>query len=426
MSDHDGGTLMREAGASADPVPSAGAGDRPTVRDTAIALTVFLLARALSAVFLLLAAPAQVALTDSPDHHVEGSLPASPGYWDVVTNWDGQWYETIATHGYRTDPALFGPPAQRNEMAFFPVYPMLCRGVMAVTGASFGVAASLVSLVAGALAVVLLARWLVRTRGRLVAHLAVAGLAVFPTAVVFQTAYTESLALLLLVVVLTALAGRRWAVLWGALLVLGLTRPVLAPVALYLLVLAWRAHRAPAGDERRADVRPLLVSVGVAGLATAAWPVTVAVLTGIPTAFTDTMAAWVKAGGLRGGWVAGIWQLVGPAAALALVLVGGALAWVRSRRPRPDRPADGLGTWGPLYLGYVLLTTTINPSILRYSLLTLVPAEPTRRAVTAPLARFGTRGVVVAAGAVLLVEVLLQWWWVRALWVIPGAPVLPP
>lgn len=398
----------------------------PSARDVVIAVLVFAAARVVSAVFLVISAPSQGAFSDSPGFHVEGTLPASPGYWDVITNWDGQWYETIARHGYRTDPEVFGPPAVRNESAFFPLYPLLCRLVMVVTGAEFGVAAGLLSLAFAAAAFALLVRWLVRTRGRLTAHLAVAGLAFFPTAVVFQAAYTESLALLVLVVALVAVEQRRWPVLWLAILTLGFTRPVVAPIALFLAFLAWRAWRAPAEDGRRRDVRPLLASVVVAGVAAAAWPVTVAVLTGIPTAFTDTMQAWVRAGGVRGGWVAGIWQLVSPAAAVSIVAVGTALAWVRFRRADRFRAPDNLGAWGSAYLGYILLTTTINPSLFRYLLLVLVPTEPLRRITTAALSRHGKRDVVAAAMVVLTLELWLQWWWIDSIWVISGDPVLPP
>ena len=398
----------------------------PTRADTAILLAVFVVARAISALLLVSAAPHQGALVDSPTLHVDGTLPASPGYWDVITNWDGQWYETIARHGYRTDPELFGPPAQRNELAFYPVYPLLVRGLMALTGLEFGVAAGLLSLAAGALGVVLLGRWLVRTRGRTTAHLAVAGLCAFPTAPVFQAAYTESLALLLLVVSLVAVTSRRYPLAVLAITVLGFTRPVTAPLAVLLALWAVRAWRAPRDDPRRADRAGLTATAVAAGAASAAWPVTVALMTGIPSAFPDTMQAWVKAGGVRGGWVAGIWQLVGPLAATALVVVTVAYVLVRARRHGRDRPPDGLWSWGAVYLSYVVLTTTIGTSALRYALLTLVPTEPVRRALTSALGRRPRAAVAAAAVVVLAVELAGQAWWVRSIFVISGGPGLTP
>ena len=133
-----------------------------------------------------------------------------------------------------------------------------------------------------ALGVVLLGRWLVRTRGRTTAHLAVAGLCAFPTAPVFQAAYTESLALLLLVVSLVAVTSRRYPLAVLAITVLGFTRPVTAPLAVLLALWAVRAWRAPRDDPRRADRAGLTATAVAAGAASAAWPVTVALMTGIP------------------------------------------------------------------------------------------------------------------------------------------------
>ncbi len=124
--------------------------------------------------------------------------------------------------------------------------------------------------------------------------------------------------------------------------------------------------------------------------------------------------------------MAGIWQLVGPAAALSLVVLALALVVVRTRRDDRFRAADDLGTWGGVYLGYVLLTTTVSPSLFRYALLVLVPLEPLRRALTAALRRTGTLGVVGVALVLLGLELGLQWWWVRTLWVVADAPVLAP
>ncbi len=421
--------------AHADPRVSPGpvAALRPVVAvatrfDTLVAVAVFLAARAVSAVFLVASAPHQIALTDSPTYHVEGTSPAAPGYWQVITNWDGQWYETIARHGYPDDPSVLGPPAQRNPYAFSPLYPFLCRAVMAVTGAEFGVAGGLLSLAAGAVGCALLARWLVATRGRLTAHLAVAGLVCFPTAVLFQATYTESLALAVLVPTLRAIHEERWRPAAGLLVVLAVTRPILAPLALLLglaLLVALRHRDDPAA---RARVRPLTLLTVLAGACTLAWPVAVAVMTGVPTAYFDTMRAWVRAGGLGGGWVGGLAQLVGPALVALLVATALAFAVVRLRRPGRFHSPDGLGPWGASYLGYVLMTTTVNPSLARYALLTLVPVEPLRRVLTGPLDRaVRSRGrVLVGVGALLTVELAVQLWWVRTLFVVTSPVALPP
>jgi hypothetical protein len=56
------------------------------------------------------------------------------GVADAMCHWDCAWYEQIALHGYggppRATPADFG----QASWAFFPLYPLLIRGVMGVTG----------------------------------------------------------------------------------------------------------------------------------------------------------------------------------------------------------------------------------------------------------------------------------------------------
>jgi hypothetical protein len=65
-------------------------------------LTIFALTRLYGVVIIALAARHQVALP-SPHHpgiYQFTAHPDSPGYLALITNWDGQWYERIATDGY--------------------------------------------------------------------------------------------------------------------------------------------------------------------------------------------------------------------------------------------------------------------------------------------------------------------------------------
>ncbi len=71
-------------------------------------------------------------------------------YLHVIANWDGQWYRLIASHGYPSHAAGRRMASlQQNAWAFYPVFPLLVRLVM-ITGVSFGLAASVVSLACGA------------------------------------------------------------------------------------------------------------------------------------------------------------------------------------------------------------------------------------------------------------------------------------
>ena len=103
-------------------------------------------------------------------YYVHSPMQASPGYLSVITNWDGQWYESIAEEGYRS-PAADDPQAAsaRWAWAFLPLFPLTCRAVMQLTGLSFSVAATAINLVAGAVAVILLHRLLEQQGGRVLA-----------------------------------------------------------------------------------------------------------------------------------------------------------------------------------------------------------------------------------------------------------------
>ena len=209
-------------------------------------LAVYAVSRAVSALFIVVAARAQVAVPASlPSYHstVAGQIPAR--YRDVAVNWDAQWYWDIVLHGY-PDTAL-GPdglPVQ-TSLAFFPLYPMLCRFVGQLTGLDFSVVGPTVSLLLGAAAVVMVYRLVAAAVGADRAFLTVVLLCTTMAAPVFQIAYTESLGLLLVATALYLLQQRRyrWALL--PVLLLGLTRNITAVLAaVVLLHWAVRVHRA--------------------------------------------------------------------------------------------------------------------------------------------------------------------------------------
>lgn len=233
-------------------------------------------------------------------HQDPGGIPGGPAsggavsYWDVTRMWDGEWYRKIATGGY---PQVVPRDAQgsvlQSELAFYPLYPILVRLGMGLTGGSFAVAGSLLSLVLGGVAVVLMAKLLAPRVGALAAICGVAVLASAPPSPTLQMAYTESLAMVLLCGLLLALERRRWSMAAALALTLGLARPVAAPLALVALVVVlqrWRGRR-EAGVERRE-----WISMGALVLACAAsgalWPLLTWFMTGERNAYTATMGAW--------------------------------------------------------------------------------------------------------------------------------------
>ena len=175
--------------------PGADTGRRWSVR---IPLGIFLLTRLVDGLMIAWFAREQVASGSIRGWFVVHPTPASPGYLTALTNFDGQWYQQIAEHGYPTVLRRWSRGAE--PWAFYPLYPSLVRGLMELTGLPFAAAATLVSMTCGAVAVCLLYRLLLRTGGRFTATATVLALCVYPAAPILQAAYTESLALLVIAV----------------------------------------------------------------------------------------------------------------------------------------------------------------------------------------------------------------------------------
>jgi hypothetical protein len=177
--------------------------------------------------------------------------------------WDAGWFLRVAVDGY---PHAYTFDAnhvlQGNELAFFPVYPMLIRGFAALglgaQNAALGVAWA--ASIAAAVALHLLGTTLYgkRTGWALVAIVCSA-----PVSVVLSMAYSEALFLALVAGMLVAAHRQVW---WAAGLLglaAALTRPTGAAAALALVVAAIMAVRR---DPWR-PWRPLLAAgVALAGV----------------------------------------------------------------------------------------------------------------------------------------------------------------
>lgn len=185
---------------------------------------------------------------------------------EVFTVWDGRWYERIANGGYPTSVpqgdfyAGTGRQVQ-SSVAFFPLYPVMVRGLDTILPGGADVAGVVLSFIIGAVATVLV--WMVadKVAGRPVADRAAVLFAFSPGAFVLSLVYAEGLLVALAAGCLLALLHRRW-VLAGVLAALATaTRPNATAVA---LACAWAAgvaiwkHR-----EWRAVVAPALAPVGM-------------------------------------------------------------------------------------------------------------------------------------------------------------------
>ena len=378
----------------------------------AVPLAVYALARLVSGVVLSLAARSQPELTDDPGWHVEGTRPASPSYWEVLANWDGQWFKTIALHGY---PEVdVSDSIGQTALPFPPGYPAVIRALMWVTGGSFEVVGATTSLVLGAVAVLLLYRWLISTRGLVAATSAVAVLSFFPSAPILQADYSESAAMVLLVVALRAAVERRWTLLLGVAVLLTFTRPIVLPLAAFVVLLEIRRlANAPRG-ERRPDAQAMGVAAGL-GVISLGWPATVSLMTGRVTGYADVLAAWSRDGSTAESWVVGVWSQGHPALAVVIVLLVLGLAVVRWRHRTDPLPEDRIGTWAAVYLLFMLVATPIGTGIFRHALLTLVPFAPL---ATRPEPGAATRRRLWVVGVVVVVELVLQYVWITEVFVV--------
>ena len=184
----------------------------------------------------------------------------------VITVWDGRWYEKIALHGYPvTVPqadfyAGTGRQAQA-AVAFFPLYPLLVRALDRVLPGGADVAGVVLSLLLGAVATVLV--WILaeKVADHRVADRAAILFAFSPGAFVLSLVYAEGLLIVLAAGCLLALLERRW-VLAGVLAALAsASRPNATAV---MFACAWAAGWAVLKDrDWRSLVAPLLAPVGM-------------------------------------------------------------------------------------------------------------------------------------------------------------------
>jgi Mannosyltransferase (PIG-V) len=212
-------------------------------------------------------------------------LVASP-----LARWDAVWYLSIANGGYES--------AESARHAFFPLYPLLARGVGELGGGGAGavlLGAYVVALLAFLAALVLLHRLTTLELGRRAAWPALLLLCVFPASLYFGAPYSESLFLLCSVGAFYAARTDRWA--WAGIAAAGAsaTRSAGILLLLPLALLYFQGRRRP-----RADV--LWLALAPAGLV--AYAAYLGIAYGDPLSFSHVQEFWSRtfAGPLVGAW----------------------------------------------------------------------------------------------------------------------------
>jgi hypothetical protein len=205
-------------------------------------------------------------------------------FWDTFARYDSGWYHGIASQGY------VYAEGGRNNLAFFPLYPMLMRAGGWLLGArqeDFYFAGIVVSWLAFAGAMVLLYRLARLDLDERAAERAVLYTAIFPFAYFFGVVYSESLFLLTLVATTFALRTKRW--VWAALAGAAMTATRVTGV-IALPGLAWIAWRAAAGDRReqwKAAAAIVGCTTGFVGYCAYNY-----VLSGTPFAWYEAITRW--------------------------------------------------------------------------------------------------------------------------------------
>lgn len=299
---------------------------------------------------------------------------------------------------------------------------------MFIARIEFPLAATVLSLVCGAIAVVVLYGMVRDWMDDYAAATPVLSLCCFPSAPVFQVAYTESMSLLVVVLALRALSTQRhgWFLTCAALL--SVTRPLLLPLGLLaaaVWVLRWRRRDVVEFPRRERVIAAVACAVCVAMVGV--WPTIAAVATRNPLAFTETMAAWPTNKSLGGPAVNWLTLAVANPAIIGAfvlpVLVLVAYAAVR-------RTAMALSTtarwWAPIYMVYMFAATKPSAGILRYILLAIFPLAP----LLEPRTTSGNRADAVMQWVIPAVlaaaGIVGQYYWVMKVFTIDQSPLVQP
>ena len=208
------------------------------------------------------------------------ALALKPTVW-TLDRWDGRWYRMVARGGYLL------VPGRQSDPAFFPLYPILLRGVHAA-GVGWGIAGPLLSNGALLLGLGLFYALTREIFSEQLARRSTIYLALFPLSYVFSMAYPESVVLVLLTAASLAGLRRRW---WLAAICAGaaaLARPEGLFLAFPLAEIAWRQRQSLSPARRGAALAAVLAPVA----AIASYSLYLATVLHDPLAWSQAERAW--------------------------------------------------------------------------------------------------------------------------------------
>ncbi len=163
---------------------------------------------------------------------------------------DALWYERIAAHGYVWDPSQ---PELKQDIAFFPLWPLMARLVLACVGSPYAARCVMVGLAAcfACFSILAFHRLALRLLPAPTARLATLLFALYPGASFLLLSYPTGLMNLLCILALLALMDGRF---WEAAACSGLVTAI-GPLGLGTALTVWACAAARASGNAEATVR---------------------------------------------------------------------------------------------------------------------------------------------------------------------------
>jgi hypothetical protein len=156
---------------------------------------------------------------------------------EAISNYDGTYYRLIATTGYPADLPTGPRGIDQNSTAFFPLFPKMVAALIHL-GIPFTLGATIINLVAGATAILLIDVIVRSFSTARIALIAAITWTVQPAAFALSMTYSESLFVALSAGAVLALLRRRWLVAGVLTALAWTTRPSGAALALALGLVA--------------------------------------------------------------------------------------------------------------------------------------------------------------------------------------------
>jgi hypothetical protein len=334
----------------------------------------------------------------------------APDFFTFSGSWDASFYRRIAEGGYpRTLPTDAEGRVLPNPWAFLPVYPMVVRAAMTVTGLPFDPVGVMLSALFGAGAALALYYLLAARVTDRKAFWATAMFCLGPLSFLLQVAYAESLFLLLMFAALLAMVRRHYVAIIPLGVVAAFTRPGVLALSLALgihLVVRMRSSEPP----RPRAIVSILLAGGATAAAGLAWPVIANAVTSEKNAYLATeLSWWVGFVGWQrfipfAPWFEMAGRYLGAAGVVLVVALATGFVWWLFRRSN-RRLGNEIIAFAGSYALYLFAVFLPQESIFRLAL----PLSPLLAADTFTRTARRRRRLLITAIALQPVAIVLLW-----------------